>query len=126
MTLLFAYLLPLLLPTVVYMLWRIWHERATAPGRVSGAADTPVEGDSATLPASEIAWRDAPWLWLAIAGIGLMAVVMLIGAFIHDTAPALRYVPPHIENGKVVPGELVRPDDTGAIPPAPQDARGAR
>jgi hypothetical protein len=125
MTLFFAYVLPLLLPTAIYMLWRIWHERGTTAGGVQGRADAPVEGNSATLPANEIVWRDAPWLWLAAAGIGLMAVVMLIGVFIHDTAPAVRYVPPHIEDGKVVPGEL-RPDGTGAGRPAPQDPRGAR
>ncbi len=125
MTLLFAYLLPLLLPTAIYMLWRVWRERGTAAGGVQGGAAAPVEGNSATLPTNEIMWRDAPWLWLALAGTALMGIVMLIGVFVHDTAPAVRYIPPHIEDGRVVPGEL-RPDGTGVDRPAPQDPRGAR
>lgn len=125
MTMFFAYVLPLLLPTAVYMLWRIWRERGTAARGAPAGADASVERDSATLPANEIAWRDAPWLWLAAAGIGLMAVVMLTGVFIHDAAPAVRYVPPHIEDGKVVPGEFL-PEGIGAGRPAPQDPRGTR
>lgn len=125
MTLFFAYVLPLLLPTAIYMLWRIWRERGTAARGAPAGADASIDANSATLPAHEIAWRDAPWLWLAAAGICLMAVVMLLGVFSHDAAPSVRYVPPHIENGKVVPGEM-RPDSTGAGRPAPQDPSGAR
>lgn len=125
MTLFFAYLLPLLLPTALYMLWRIWRERAVVSGDGSGSPDTPTDGKSAILPANEIAWRDAPWLWLAAAGIALMGVVVLTGVFIHEAAPAMRYVPPHIENGRVVPGEL-QPNGTGVAQPAPQAPREAR
>jgi heme A synthase len=125
MTLFFAYLLPLLFPTAVYMLWRIWRERGTATSGAPASAEAPVEGNSAALPANEIVWRDAPWLWLALAGIALMAIVMLIGVFVHDAAPPMRYVPPHIENGRVVPGEM-HPEGTGVGLPAPQEPRGVR
>ncbi len=46
--------------------------------------------------------------WLGLAGAGLIVVVMLV--FIHFDAPAPggTYVPAHMEDGVLVPGQIVR------------------
>lgn len=56
-------------------------------------------------------WQVRTITWLALAGAALVLVVILI--FIHfDTGTkGGTYVPPHIENGVIVPGQI--------IPPAP-------
>lgn len=104
MALLFTYLLPLLLPTVVYVLWRLWRAHMTAARSIDAGS-----GGSATHPGQDIDWRNAPWLALAFAGVILLGAVLLIGALSHRSGPPERYVPPRLENGRIVPGEL-RPE----------------
>lgn len=72
------YIVPLLLPTVVYLLW------------LRFAAADGVE-------------RDMPWTWLAAAGVVLVAIV-LGGLALFGGSDQGAYVPPHMENGKIVPG----------------------
>lgn len=121
MALLLTYLLPLLLPTAVYMLWRLWRAHSLAANRPmspgghgSGTADS----DRA------IDWRDAPWLALALAGVALLAAVLVIGVAEHESAPSEHYVPPRMENGRIVPGEL-RPDTMdekdSSVPASPSE-----
>lgn len=100
MALFLTYALALLLPTLVYMLWRAWRMRRSA------------DGGGGAMAASE-PWRQAPWLALTLAGIAMLVLVILIGAFLHNPAPPARYVPPRLEDGRVVPGEL-RPEAGGA------------
>jgi hypothetical protein len=55
---------------------------------------------------SDPAWREAPWAWLTAAGLA-----MLIGSFLAlgikpDTPIGGTYVPPHEEDGKLVPGQV--------------------
>ena len=76
---------PLLLPTVVYVLWLLAFGRA----RVSTA----------------MAWQALPWLWLGVAGVLLAAAVLfvLVG---HGGPRNGVYVPPHAEGGRIVPGHV--------------------
>jgi hypothetical protein len=99
MALFFTYALPLVLPAAIYMLWRLLSARHAPSG---GASQT---GSAALVPHDDL-WRDAPWLWLALAGAALLAVVLLIGVFIHGAPQSGRYVPPRMEGGQIVPGEL--------------------
>ncbi len=78
---LLTYVLPLLLPTALYLLWL----------RFAGGG----------------ARREVPWMWLAIAGLGLAAMV-LSGLALSGGDKDGIYEPPHVENGKIVPGH-VRP-----------------
>jgi hypothetical protein len=79
--------MPLLLPTLFYLAWlRVarWSE--------AGAA---------------VAWRKLPWLWLAAIGVCLTAVVLLVVTVGFGTPTPGTYVPPHVENGQIVPGHIV-------------------
>lgn len=115
MALLFTYLLPLLLPTVIYLLWRMTVSRRTSAVGGGGADTAAAEGNGPDGPsaARDDLWRGAPWLWLAIAGMALLVVVLLFGAFVHGSPQRGQYMPPRMENGQIVPGEL-RPADSGA------------
>lgn len=73
-------LLPLLAPTAIYFLWLYTLDRA--------------------------AKRSTPWRWLAIGGLvaaGVALVVVGVGIGGRQAGP---YVPAHVENGHVVPGEI--------------------
>jgi hypothetical protein len=74
-------LLPLLLPTALYLMW------ATTVGRAPAAG--------------------APWLWLAILGAGLAAATIIVLNIGYGSHVQGTYVPPHISDGKVIPGEIV-------------------
>ena len=112
MALFFTYALPLLLPTVIYLLWRLISTRQPVAG-----SETTEEASDAVAPApgGDPLWRDVPWLWLALAGVALLAIVLLYGAFVHSSQPHVKYVPPRLENGQIVPGEL-RPAESGGQP----------
>jgi len=78
--------LPLVLPTALYLLWvrtTRWEE--------GGAA---------------IRWRALPWLWLAGAGVVLLAVVLFVVTVHFGTSEQGVYVPPRYEGGHVVPGHI--------------------
>ena len=89
----FTYLLPLLLPTVLYFLWMLPSWRAAkAQGK------------------EEPLWHSAPWLWLFASGVGLIVIgLVFFGA--HDgAAPSQSYQPPHMEDDKLVPGRFENGD----------------
>jgi hypothetical protein len=78
--------LPLLLPTAVYLLW----VTALRPTRQNHAS----------------LWSALPWVWLAGAGIALLALVLFV-VTVHFGRPQEGvYVPPRWENGHIVPGHM--------------------
>jgi hypothetical protein len=80
---------PLLLPTLLYLLW------LAAARRTVLAAPAP--------------WRALPWPWLVGAGVALAAVMLyLVGTRIGGS-PRGVYVPPQYIDGRVVPGHVVPP-----------------
>jgi len=82
----FTIVLPLLLPTVVYLLWlRI--------------ARWSTEGEG-------MRWSALPWLWLAGAGALLLAFVLFVVTVHFGTSTSGVYVPPRWEGGKIVPGHV--------------------
>ena len=50
---------------------------------------------------------DRQWLVLGGAGIALMAISMATWSLLSGSPPGGTYVPPHIEDGRVVPGTTV-------------------
>ena len=91
MRVLLTIVLPLLLPTLLYVLWLVTMRRAALAG-----------------PAP---WRALPWVWLVGAGLALsMLLLFVIGVRIGT--PEGTYVPPRYIDGRVVPGHIVPNDGT--------------
>ncbi len=86
---LISYILPLILPFLLYSIWLGVHRRRR---RAAGAA----------LPEG---WglRDAPWTWLFISGIALLGASLVGLALLGSSPPSAKYVPPSIVDGEIVP-----------------------
>jgi hypothetical protein len=80
-------ILPLLLPTALYLLWV--------------TTLRPARNDA-------IFWRALPWIWLAGAGVALLAIVLFVVTVHFGTPQEGNYVPPRWENGHIVPGHMER------------------
>lgn len=80
--------LPLLLPTALYLLWVLAMRRTE-------------------LTAGAQLLRDIPLVWLAAAGLGLVAVVLVLVSLGFGGGSTGVYVPPIIIDGKIVPGHVV-------------------
>jgi hypothetical protein len=83
---LLQYLLPLLLPFLAYAAYV-----ALAQGRLP---------DWLTL-------SDRQWLMLGGAGVALMAISLVSWTLLSGSPPEETYVPPHLEDGRIVPGTTV-------------------
>jgi Family of unknown function (DUF6111) len=78
--------LPLLLPTALYLLW-------------IGILGSPQEGGA-------MSWMAVPWIWLAGAGAVLLAIVLLV-VTVHFGSPQEGvYVPPRWQGDQIVPGHI--------------------
>jgi Family of unknown function (DUF6111) len=73
------YLLPLVLPFLAYLIY------ARVANKAGGMSD-------------------APWLALAAAGVGLMAVSLISWGLLTGFEPGGTYVPARFEDGQLVPG----------------------
>jgi hypothetical protein len=78
--------LPLALPTVLYLLWL-----RAARWTESGGA---------------VRWQGMPWIWLVGAGVLLLAAVLLTITVHFGTQQSGVYVPPHLRDGQIVPGHI--------------------
>ena len=79
-------IVPLLLPTVCYLMWY----------RVMRWQDTD----------GTVRWRRMPWTWLAAGGVALTAVVLFVVTVHFGTSTPGVYVPPRVEDGRIVPGHF--------------------
>jgi Family of unknown function (DUF6111) len=78
--------LPLLLPTALYLLW--------------------VSTFGAEHSRKTMRWSAVPWVWLAGAGVVLLAIVLFV-VTVHFGAPQEGvYVPPRWEGGRMIPGHM--------------------
>jgi hypothetical protein len=78
--------LPLFLPTALYLLW-------------IGTLGSSPEGGA-------IPWTAVPWIWLAGAGAVLLAIVLFV-VTVHFGAPQEGvYVPPRWQGDRIVPGHI--------------------
>ncbi len=80
------YAVPLLLPFILYFLWAFVERRRRAAGGWEA--------------------KDAPWTWLAIAGLALLIVSLVATGLLSGSEPGGTYVPPRVEDGRVVPGRV--------------------
>ena len=90
----FTIVLPLVLPTALYLLWM-------RLARWSPGGSTP-EGE----PSGSVRWAALPWLWLAGTGVVLLALVLLVVTVHFGSSTPGVYVPPRWENGRIVPGHV--------------------
>ena len=86
----FQILLPIALPTILYLLW-VAAERRRQERLGSGEAPQ---------------WQDAPWLWLGALGVFLAAIMAAALALLGGATTEGRYVPPQVIDGKIVPGHV--------------------
>jgi hypothetical protein len=78
--------LPLFVPTGLYLLWVL----VLRPEPTDGA----------------LRWNAVPWAWLAGAGAALLAIVLFV-VTVHFGAPQNGvYVPPRSVNGHIVEGHI--------------------
>jgi hypothetical protein len=86
---LLAYVVPLFLPLALYIVYVVAARRImNGQGELSQQL------------------RRLPWLWLLAAGVGLMAISALGFGLSNRSPPDRPYVPPHVEDGRVVPGRV--------------------
>jgi hypothetical protein len=80
---------PLLLPTMLYLLYVAAARRraAAAPGQAGW-------------------WREVPWTWLVISGALLVLVSLLAASLFGGALPGSHYEPARLENGVIEPGHL--------------------
>jgi hypothetical protein len=79
-------ILPLLVPTAIYLLW------ITTVG-------APQDGGT-------VAWTSIPWVWLAGAGAVLLAIVLVVVTVGFGTPQEGVYVAPRYVNGHIIPGHI--------------------
>jgi hypothetical protein len=77
------YALLALAPSAIYLAWAAWRAKKGLPP-----------------PA------DRPWPWLALGGLALAAVALFVHEQGQRSTPGGHYVAPHMENGKIVPGQV--------------------
>ena len=81
------YLLPLLLPLLVYLGF-VW---------LSGGR-------------SQSWLEDTPWVPLIAAGAVLTALSLIAWSLLTGASTDALYVPPHVEDGELVPGRAIEPE----------------
>jgi hypothetical protein len=78
--------LPLVLPTAIYVGWLVIAHRVQR--------------------AEDVRWVELPWVWLAGVGAVLLAVVLFAVNLHFGTSETGTYVPPRWEDGRIVPGHI--------------------
>jgi hypothetical protein len=87
--------LPLVLPTLLYLVWvRVAHW-----GSAEGSQQGSERGET-------VRWAALPWVWLAAAGALLLALTLFVVTVHFGTSQTGPYVPPRWENGRIVPGHI--------------------
>ena len=81
----FEIVLPLILPTVIYVAYMLLVR--PRPGSNAPALD----------------W---PWLWLGVAGVALVILTLVGVALFGGAAPSERYQPAKVINGEIKPGHF--------------------
>jgi len=79
-----------LLPLVLYLMWR---------RHAQHRAEAQAEGDQETLDQLQ-----TQFMWVVIGLVALFGAIAVSLAFTSGSEPGKVYVPPHMEDGKVVPG----------------------
>ena len=107
---LFTYILPLVLPTVMYLIWAAWVRKQVEANRATLSANADGEAGEITPEEVDPFVIRTPWFRLIAAGVGLVIVSLMLSVFFGPkNPPGSVYQPPRVEDGKVVPGQYVVP-----------------
>jgi hypothetical protein len=88
----FTYLLPLIFPALLYLVWNWMQLRRS----MAGERPEPPPG-----------FADMPWLILFGAGVSLLFITLLaLSLYGGGSPPDSTYIPPHMEDGKLIPGQM--------------------
>ena len=85
------YILPIVVPFLLYGLYALWAKRKARAAGADGA---------------EGVWNDTPWTWLGSAAVLLFIITLSATALLTGDSTEGTYVPPHVVDGKIVPGEV--------------------
>ena len=80
--------LPLVLPTALYLVWLLLAQWAHSGGAVR--------------------WGALPWIWLAGAGVLLLVAMLAVVTVGFGTARHGAYVPPRWVGGHIIPGHIAK------------------
>ncbi len=86
--LLIQYLLPLILPAVIFLIWAWLSRHQHATGSLQSRL------------------QEGPWLWLIVAGLVLMVGGLVYTALSTGGDAGGTYVAPRWEDGRIVPGRI--------------------
>jgi hypothetical protein len=78
--------LPLVLPTALYLVWVSFFGETRDGGALS--------------------WTAMPWIWLAGTGVVLLAIVLFVVTVSFGEPQEGLYVPPRWEDGRIIPGHI--------------------
>lgn len=84
--------LPLLIPTVLYLVW--WQNARRKAEAAGNPDDAPKFGD-------------VPWVFIVLGGLGLLTLGGLALTLSGGAEPNSKYIPAQIIDGKIVPGHHV-------------------
>lgn len=96
--------LPLMLPTLIYMAYAMFGRRKTAA----------LEGARASW------WTGAPWTWLVTGGVVLAAAVLVTVALTGGFDTSGTYHPARLIDGRVIEGETTPSAPDPASPAVPR------
>lgn len=106
---LISYVIPLILPTVMYLIWAAWVRKKIAANRQDASSDITQIGAVTPNEVEPYEIR-TPWFRLVLAGSVLVLIILVLGVFLSPkNPPDSTYQVPHIVDGKIVPGEFVSP-----------------
>lgn len=107
-------LIPLLLPTLAYLLYvGLAGRKRAAPGPAADGEGTEGDGtEGAVGNAPRRSWvDDTPWVWLIGSGVLLMAVLLVTLALTGGVDRDMVYIPAHVgPDGQHVPARSVPRD----------------
>jgi hypothetical protein len=87
---LLQYVIPIALPSVLYLAWLVYENRRVARGGTGVLRK----------------WQEGPWVWLFAIGVVLAVSVAIALSLVGGYGTEGRYVPPRLENGRIVPGHV--------------------
>lgn len=97
--------LPLALPTILYLSWAAWAKKRIEANRAEAAANGATAEELAQYEIS------TPWLRLVLAGVGLLVVGLIISTLLGGRTDAdAVYQPPREVDGEIQPGRFVPKD----------------